>query len=165
MTLHSAPCGTEVAPVDKLWTHVFSFKDLSDLALKLASELQSWGSREPFCLWLTGPLGAGKTTITGEVLRQLGLPREIPVTSPTYTYMNEYQIGQNWYAHLDLYRSSAGLSSEDLGLADARPYRGLFVEWPELKANDPYLKATHLLSIDFGPNPDEREVTLCRLSQ
>ncbi|MEN9834559.1 MAG: hypothetical protein RL011_752 [Pseudomonadota bacterium] len=149
--------------VDKLWTKLISSSDLEDLGINLATELKAWSEDHAFCLWLTGPLGAGKTTITGVVLRQLGLPPEVPVTSPTYTYMNEYEVGGHWYAHLDLYRSNAGLSSEDLGLADARPYRGIFVEWPELKADDPYLKATHTLAITFGPNTDEREVTFSRV--
>ncbi|MBM4251069.1 MAG: tRNA (adenosine(37)-N6)-threonylcarbamoyltransferase complex ATPase subunit type 1 TsaE [Deltaproteobacteria bacterium] len=152
-------------PVDKLWTKTISLNDLGALGFNLATELMAWNGEHPFCLWLIGPLGVGKTTITGEVLRQLGLPRVVPVTSPTYTYMNEYEIDGHWYAHLDLYRSNSGLSSEDLGLADVRPYRGLFVEWPELKADDPYLRPTHTLELDFGPNSDERKVSFSRVNQ
>jgi len=114
----------------------------------------------PFCLWLKGPLGAGKTTLTGQLLRHLGLPKTVPVTSPTYTYMNDYQIGDEWYAHLDLYRSRGALSSEDLGLADARPFNGIFVEWPEESPNDPYLQPTHVLEIAFVQGGAAREYRL-----
>jgi tRNA A37 threonylcarbamoyladenosine biosynthesis protein TsaE len=76
------------------------------------------------------------------------------VTSPTYTYLNEYQISGSWYAHLDLYRGDKAPSAEELGLADARLFRGVFVEWPPVDAAgaaaDPYLAPTHVLEIAFA---------------
>jgi tRNA threonylcarbamoyl adenosine modification protein YjeE len=119
---------------------------------------------DPFCLWLQGPLGAGKTTVTGEILRHLGLAERTPVTSPTYTYMNEYPVNKSWYAHLDLYRATASLSSEDLGLVDARRFRGLFIEWPEKVAGDPNLRPTHVLEIATLPGSpaDVRVYTLSK---
>ena len=142
--------------ITKLWTQVCSFHDLDNLTSKVVAELSSPDTPKPFCLWLSGPLGAGKTTIVGQLLRKLGLPELMPVTSPTYTYMNEYQIGTRWFAHLDLYRTKESLYSEDLGLADARSYDGFFVEWPEKKINDPFLQPTHTLTIEFGTKLDER---------
>jgi tRNA threonylcarbamoyl adenosine modification protein YjeE len=136
--------------VNKLWTTSYSKEELSQLAKRLIAEFDSQSKHTGgFCLWLVGPLGAGKTTLVGQILKELGLPREAPVTSPTYTYMNEYQIGDRWFAHLDLYRIKPGFSSEDLGLADARPYYGIFVEWPEKSPRDPYLQPTHILTIGF----------------
>ncbi len=117
---------------------------LPEIARQIAESLLT---HDPFCLWLKGPLGAGKTTVTGYVLRHLGLGARTPVTSPTYTYMNEYPVDKSWYAHLDLYRANASLSSEDLGLVDARKFRGLFIEWPEKVAGDPNLRPTHVLEI------------------
>ncbi len=117
---------------------------LPEIARQIAESLLR---QDPFCLWLKGPLGAGKTTITGHILRCLGLGAKTPVTSPTYTYMNEYPVDKSWYAHLDLYRATASLSSEDLGLVDARKFRGLFIEWPEKVAGDPNLRPTHVLEI------------------
>ncbi len=126
---------------------------LPEVAAKIAASLMG---QAPFCLWLQGPLGAGKTTVTGHVLRHLGLSAKTPVTSPTYTYMNEYPVNKSWYAHLDLYRANASLSSEDLGLVDARRFRGLFIEWPEKVQGDPNLRPTHVLEItprsDLGPD-------------
>lgn len=126
------------------WTIEKDQAALPEVAAKIAETLRGV---DPFCLWLKGPLGAGKTTVTGHVLRHLGLKPTLPVTSPTYTYMNEYPIGPLWYAHLDLYRANGQLSSEDLGLVDARKFRGLFVEWPERAAGDPNFRPTHVLEI------------------
>ena len=78
--------------------------DLAEVARKISASLLA---KDPFCLWLQGPLGAGKTTVTGYVLRELGLSGKTPVTSPTYTYMNEYPVNKSWFAHLDLYRANA----------------------------------------------------------
>lgn len=132
---------------------------LPEVAARIAESLLT---QDPFCLWLKGPLGAGKTTVTGHVLRRLGLSDRTPVTSPTYTYMNEYPVHKSWYAHLDLYRANASLSSEDLGLVDARRFRGLFVEWPEKVAGDPNLRPTHVLEIatKAGAAPDFRIYSL-----
>lgn len=135
--------------------------DLPQIAAQVGAHL----TPEPiFCLWLRGPLGAGKTTLTGHILRSFGLPKEMPVTSPTFTYMNEYRViagaETTWYAHLDLYRGTKGLSAEDLGLLDSRPFRGIFVEWPERLPDDPALRPTHVLDIAFTDGGTKRSYVL-----
>ncbi len=49
---------------------------------------------------LRGDLGCGKTTLAGAVIQALGAPG--PVKSPTYTLIEEYQLGdvRVVYAHL-----------------------------------------------------------------
>ena len=54
--------------------------DLPTVGRRIAAELTREGE---FCLWLEGPLGAGKTTLAGHIFRALGLPETTPVTSPT----------------------------------------------------------------------------------
>jgi tRNA threonylcarbamoyladenosine biosynthesis protein TsaE len=110
-----------------------------------------WTVLEPcsdFVLWLQGDMGAGKTSFVRALLYQLGLSPQTPVVSPTYTIMNEYQIQKDWYAHLDLYRADENFSLQELGVLDARPYRGLFVEWPEQGGPGEILPATHILKIE-----------------
>ena len=50
---------------------------------------------------LSGPLGAGKTTLTQSICRALGVTE--PVTSPTFTLINEY-MGRLPIVHVDAYR-------------------------------------------------------------
>mgnify|MGYP001595307615 CR=1 FL=1 len=46
-----------------------------------------------------------------------------------------------------------------LGLLDARPYRGVVVEWPERLAQDPTLRPTHVLKVSFTENDTLRDLT------
>ena len=77
-----------------------------------------------------GDLGAGKTAFTRGLARGLGC-RE-PVTSPTYTIVNEYLSGRLPLFHFDMYRLT---SSEDLwgiGWEDYLDLGGVCaVEWSE----------------------------------
>jgi tRNA threonylcarbamoyl adenosine modification protein YjeE len=119
--------------------------DLCEVANDIVAQLNA---AAPYIVWLDGPMGAGKTTLTRALLRALGLPEAEPVTSPTYTLMNEYRIGGQWYAHLDLYRAGPSFSLMELGVLDARPFRGIFVEWAQAPHADEQLECTHRLSIE-----------------
>lgn len=104
-----------------------------------------------FVLWLDGPMGAGKTTFVRNFLWLSGLDRRIPVVSPTYTLMNEYEIDVNWFAHVDLYRAESNFSLEELGVLDARDFKGIFVEWPEAAAaSGGVIEPTHRLKIRYA---------------
>ena len=143
-------------PTTLLWEQEINLLQLAEIAARVAECL---ATESRFCLWLTGDLGSGKTTLTGEILRQLGLDARIPVTSPTFTYINEYSLkdkngSQHWYAHLDLYRLGDDASLEELGLADSRDFRGYFVEWPEVLPGDYLIQPTHRMDIAYGKNAD-----------
>lgn len=113
---------------DVVFQEVLSEDGLIPFAQKLAAFLQT---QKNFVLWLEGPMGAGKSTLTRHVMWALGLDTRIPVVSPTYTIMNEYQIQGRWYAHLDFYRAERSFSMDELGLEGHHEYSGVFVEWPE----------------------------------
>ena len=118
----------------------------------------------PFCLWMVGGLGAGKTTFAGEILRSLGLDPDFPVTSPTFTYLNEYQIDGLWYAHIDLYRATTGFSLEELGFVDSRDFAGYLIEWPaSIDETTDVLPPSHLLQIEAGDVSEERIFKLSRV--
>ena len=81
-------------------------------------------------LLLNGDLGAGKTTLTQGIGRELGIKR--PVKSPTFTIVREYPEARLPLFHMDFYRlENDDLSSIDLSAYIAEP--GLVViEWPEI---------------------------------
>lgn len=62
-------------------------------------------------LCLIGDLGAGKTTFTQGLALGLGLPKDEPVNSPTFTLVAEHPGGRLPLYHFDVYRlpDSAGL--------------------------------------------------------
>lgn len=136
-----------------------SEKDLPALVKTLKNTL--WQSSDPFVLWLEGEMGSGKTTLVRHLLAGVGLPVSTPVVSPTYTIVNEYQIGDDWYAHLDLYRAEDSFSFEELGISDFRQHRGFFIEWPSSGDAEDFLPATHILKISY--KDDNRVYTLLDL--
>lgn len=79
-------------------------------------------------VFLDGQLGAGKTFLTRSILRALGLPPHIPVTSPTFSLMNEYEV-KFPVVHVDLYRMPESSDISDLDLAEHRETSLLVIEW------------------------------------
>ena len=80
---------------------------------------------------LSGPLGAGKTSIARGVLSALGLAGEAP--SPSFAIVQPYAVPEVRLPvlHVDLYRLDDSSEIEELGLDDARHDHALLVEWPE----------------------------------
>lgn len=76
---------------------------------------------------LCGPLGAGKTCLTGGLAKGLGVRGA--VTSPTFTLINEH-AGRLRLYHVDLYRLTREEELVELGLAEAAESGGVMaVEW------------------------------------
>ena len=100
--------------------------------------------KEKNILAFSGSLGAGKTTLITQLLKNLGVQETI--TSPTFSYVNEYSIDGKKIYHFDLYPIGsvnefivAGFD-EYLHNSDAI----ILIEWPEaitslLPANTAYL--------------------------
>ena len=77
-----------------------------------------------------GDLGAGKTAFTRGLARGLGYTE--PVTSPTYTIVNEYLGGRMPLFHFDMYRLSSADDLFDIGWEDYLDRGGVCaVEWSE----------------------------------
>jgi tRNA threonylcarbamoyladenosine biosynthesis protein TsaE len=80
---------------------------------------------------LSGPLGAGKTSIARGLLAALGLEEEAP--SPSFAIVQPYAPPEVRFPvlHVDLYRIEQAEEAEELGLDEAREDSLLIVEWPE----------------------------------
>ena len=77
-----------------------------------------------------GDLGAGKTAFTRGLARGLGYLE--PVTSPTYTIVNEYLGGRLPLFHFDMYRLASSDDLWDIGWEDYLERGGICaVEWSE----------------------------------
>ncbi|MBB3033112.1 tRNA (adenosine(37)-N6)-threonylcarbamoyltransferase complex ATPase subunit type 1 TsaE [Alteriqipengyuania lutimaris] len=78
---------------------------------------------------LSGPLGAGKTTLARAILRAAGHAGEVP--SPTFTLIELYDALDPPVAHADFYRLEDPAEAAELGLEDYRDGAVLIAEWPE----------------------------------
>jgi len=99
------------------------------------AETDALGQRLAQCLHagtvvaLFGDLGAGKTAFTRGLAR--GLQVEEPVSSPTFTIVNEYP-GHPALFHFDLYRLKNAEELYDIGWEDYLNRDGICVtEWSE----------------------------------
>jgi tRNA threonylcarbamoyladenosine biosynthesis protein TsaE len=114
------------APLSAGTTLTASAEETLALGRRLAREL-----RPPQLVFLSGELGAGKTTLAKGIISGLGAAREEEVTSPTFTLVHEFR-GPVRVFHIDLYRIEGHADLQSLGLDDlfASPAIVL-VEWPE----------------------------------
>ena len=79
---------------------------------------------------LSGPLGAGKSTLARALIRSLTTADE-EVPSPTFTLVQFYEGPRLKIAHFDLYRLSNPDEAYEIGLDEALDEGAAVVEWPE----------------------------------
>jgi tRNA threonylcarbamoyladenosine biosynthesis protein TsaE len=84
--------------------------------------------REAVCL--SGPLGAGKSTLARALIRTLTTPDE-EVPSPTFTLVQFYEGRGLKIAHFDLYRLTDPSEAYEIGLDEALDEGAAVIEWPE----------------------------------
>ena len=85
-------------------------------------------------LCLHGDLGAGKTTLTQEIARQLGIVES--VTSPTFVIMKKYKTTNTTFTnlvHIDAYRLTKSEELLNLGWNEVlrEKHTLIIIEWAE----------------------------------
>ena len=77
-----------------------------------------------------GDMGSGKTTIISSIVNFLGA--NVKVTSPTFSIVNEYNIGDDSIYHFDFYRLKNSNEALDLGIHEYLSSGNWnFIEWGE----------------------------------
>ena len=105
-----------------------------------------------------GDLGAGKTALTRGIAQGLGIAG--PVTSPTYTIVNEYLTGRIPLFHFDMYRLGSSDELFDIGWEDYLTRGGVCaVEWSE-NVEDALQDAIRVTMEKDSFEPDTRHITI-----
>ena len=101
----------------------YSLNEIELLAEKLVKQFESF---RIFCF--EGALGAGKTTLIEAICRYLG--SKDPLSSPTFSIVNEYDSPKGILFHMDWYRLKNEEEAFQIGIEDYL-YSGhyCFIEW------------------------------------
>ena len=130
---------------------------IGDLSRAAAEFLAEIGNRR--IVALRGKMGAGKTTLVAELMRQLRMDDE--ASSPTFAIANEYhssETGQTVY-HFDFYRLESSAEAYDIGIEDYWDSGNLcLMEWTE---NIEDILPDETLFVDIEELPDgSRRISL-----
>lgn len=107
-------------------------------------------------IYLSGPLGAGKTTFARGFLRGLGYADK--VKSPSYTLVEPYRVKGDMIYHFDCYRLVNASELDDIGARDYFTREATcLIEWPE--KGIPVLPAADV-TCTFSVIAEGREVQL-----
>lgn len=105
-----------------------------ELGVKLAQLMP-----DIFVIKLYGQLGAGKTTLVRSIIKSMGYSGTIK--SPTYGFVETYEVDNREIFHFDLYRLNQAKELEQIGVRDYFDHAICLIEWAE--------KSEHVL-----PNAD-----------
>lgn len=106
-------------------TAKFSLSQISDIAQQVLSQ-----AADRKVILFHGEMGAGKTTFIKALCAELGATN--PVSSPTFSLVNEYEYPAGLIYHFDCYRLKTPTEALDMGIEEYL-YSGQFclIEWPE----------------------------------
>jgi tRNA threonylcarbamoyladenosine biosynthesis protein TsaE len=114
----------------------YSLKELPTIAKKIIETVKSK------TVLFNGEMGAGKTTLIKEVVKQLGV--NDVANSPTFSLVNEYLTTDNiTIYHFDFYRIEDEVEAYDIGIEEYfyNEDAWCFIEWGN--------KVENLLPLDF----------------
>ena len=128
------------------------------IASEIAHKITLISKNTAKIIFLKGDLGTGKTTLVKEILKVYGLSES--VTSPTFTIVEPYLIGNKKIYHMDLYRIESRKELEVLGIEEYSNESDsiLFIEWPE--RGDGFFKECDMEICLNHLNENSRELVL-----
>jgi tRNA threonylcarbamoyladenosine biosynthesis protein TsaE len=117
----------------------FINEDIPRISSLIIKEILNKKANKAVILALFGELGSGKTTLTQEIAKQLGVKDNI--NSPTYVIMKIYDVNNNslYYdffkkiIHIDAYRLESSLELLKIGWEEIQKDENnlIIIEWPE----------------------------------
>lgn len=127
-----------------------SINDLSSIARQIIKA----GEKHKIIAF-TGNLGAGKTTLIGNICDLLGVNDYLG--SPTFSLVNEYELKNNLgIFHFDCYRINSEIELLDIGWEEyLSQNKWVFIEWPEKVKN---LLPEHFLWVNIKVEDDNRRI-------
>lgn len=139
---------------------VYDIESSEKVAKKITEILRK---TENFSVFLEGGLGAGKTFLVREILKNLGVTGTI--SSPTYTYVNEYTAQNKEYAHFDFYRIDTQNSFFQKGFEEISSDKNIscFSEWIDKispEAQQSFSGSKFCIRIEFGVGVGMRKIKL-----
>jgi len=118
--------------------HIATNSETIDISLEVkTAELAKNFSkilRKGDVVFFHGEIGVGKTTFIRNLVNQLQLNNHLnptEVTSPTFSLVNEYDVGIFIIQHYDLYRLKSINETKNIGLLENQKETLTLIEWPE----------------------------------
>ena len=133
----------------------FCAEETFDVGKRLGSQARAG---EVYCL--LGDLGVGKTVFTQGFARGLGIDE--PISSPTFTIVQEYEEGRLPFYHFDVYRIADPEEMDEIGFEDYLYGQGVcLIEWADLIRDliPPFAK-TVVIEKDLDKGFDYRRITV-----
>ena len=133
---------------------------------KLIAEIFSKNLVSGDILLLNGDLGVGKTTFVKYLINSLQYKFNESITeipSPTFNFVNEYQLKKLIIKHYDLYRINNKSDLKNLGIYEIENNQITLIEWPEIIKNNKFGKFIDL-SFEYDEDFKERFLTLSSIN-
>lgn len=110
-------------------------ENLGDIVSRILKKIDSINSKGATVVTLEGELGTGKTTLTQELARIIGIKEN--VISPTFVIMKKYNCNYKNFkklVHIDAYRLKSAEELLKLGFQEILEDKNSLVilEWPSL---------------------------------
>ncbi len=135
MSILKGPINQMPTATKSSFLDISKIKNLERITSILSSKISNGDT-----ILLYGDLGVGKTTLSRILINRLQKKNKkkiTNVTSPTFSLMNEYLVGDILINHCDLFRIKNNKDLTNLGLFENIEDKILIIEWPKLIKKKP----------------------------